>query len=263
MTTPTVVLALLATAALTASAPTGIRLVPARRRRRVPSRLVAAAIPAAVILYAAGVSVALAIAAVLLGAMGAGRYSRRRRAAGRQQESRLIVAALEVLVGELRAGAHPVAAFTVAAAESDGPVATTLLSVASRARYGADVSAGLWEATRLSSAPDSWERIAVYWKLAAEHGLAMATLMGAARNDILSRQRFSETVHAGLAGARATAAILAAMPVIGVLLGCLIGAHPVSFLLAGRPGAVLMTIGVALICAGVIWSDRIIDRVVR
>ena len=105
--------------------------------------------------------------------------------------------------------------------------------------------------------------MAVCWNLAAEYGLAMATLMDAAQHDILRRHRFSDTIHAGLSGARATAAILAALPVIGVLLGSLIGAHPVPFLLGGPLGAVLLTTGAALMCSGVIWSDRIIERVAR
>jgi tight adherence protein B len=41
----------------------------------------------------------------------------------RRQESASLQAALDVLVGELRIGAHPVDAFGTAAGESRGPVA--------------------------------------------------------------------------------------------------------------------------------------------
>ena len=61
------------------------------------------------------------------------------------------------------------------------------------------------------------------WQLASDHGLAIATLMRAAQRDIAERQRFSAKVTSGMAGARATAAILAGLPVLGVLLGQLIG----------------------------------------
>jgi tight adherence protein B len=67
-------------------------------------------------------------------------------------------------------------------------------------------------------------------------------------------------VQAGLAGARATAAILAGLPCVGVALGELIGAHPVRFLLGGGAGGWLLVLGVGLIGIGVTWSDHIIDR---
>jgi tight adherence protein B len=96
--------------------------------------------------------------------------------------------------------------------------------------------------------------------LAGDHGLAIATLMRAGRSDIAERQRFSARVSAGMAGARATAVILAGLPVLGVLLGQLIGARPLSFLLGGHAGGALLVIGSLLACAGLAWSDRITDR---
>ena len=57
------------------------------------------------------------------------------------------------------------------------------------------------------------------WQLAQTHGLAIATLMQAAQRDIVERERFHGRVEAGMAGARATAAILAGLPLLGVLLG--------------------------------------------
>jgi tight adherence protein B len=182
---------------------------------------------------------------------------RRRRAA----EAVALQAALDVLVGELRVGAHPVAAFDVAAKEVDGPVAASLRAVAARARLGADVAAGLRSAARRSPLPTHWERLAVYWQLAQTHGLAIAALMQTAQCDIVERERFSARVDAGMAGARATAAVLAALPVLGVGLGQLIGADPVSFLLSGGTGGWLLVIGVTLACFGLLWSDRITGRV--
>ncbi len=63
-----------------------------------------------------------------------------------------------------------------------------------------------------------------------------------------------------MAGARATATILAALPVLGVLLGQLIGARPLSFLLSGHAGGWLLVVGSMLACVGLLWSDRITDR---
>jgi tight adherence protein B len=139
-------------------------------------------------------------------------------------------------------------------------VAVSLRAVAARAELGADVTAGLWAAAQSSALPAQWDRIAVCWQLASEHGLAIGTLMRAAQRDIAERQRFSARVAAGMAGARATAAILAGLPVLGVLLGQLIGARPLSFLLNGNAGGWLLVGGATLACVGLLWADRITER---
>ena len=81
--------------------------------------------------------------------------------------------------------------------------------------------------------------------------------MRAAQRDVAERQRFSSRVNAGMAGARTTATMLAGLPVLGIGLGQLIGAEPMRFLLSGGPGGWLLVVGVALGCAGLLWSDRI------
>ena len=202
------------------------------------------------------------LAVAVVGATASLRYRRHRRIRRALGEGRTLETALDVLVGELRVGAHPVRAFCVAADETVGAVAVSLRAVAARARLGADVTAGLRAAARSSALPAHWDRLAVCWQLASDHGLAIATLMRTAQRDITERQRFSARVSSSLAGARATAAILAGLPVLGVLLGQLIGARPLSFLLNGHAGGWLLVVGSTLACGGLLWSDRITDRLV-
>ncbi len=240
------------------------RLMPsARARRRIPlldacwgSCITACAAVAAVVLLP--LTTVLAVAVV--GVTASLRYRRRRRIRRAMDEGRTLETALDVLVGELRVGSHPVRAFCVAADETVGAVAVSLRAVAARARLGADVTAGLRAAARSSALPAHWDRLAVCWQLAGDHGLAIATLMRAAQRDIAERQRFSARVASGMAGARATAAILAGLPVLGVLLGQLIGAKPLNFLLSGHAGGWLLVVGSTLACGGLLWSDRITDR---
>ena len=216
---------------------------------------VAFAVAAAVLLpVTATLTVAILVGTVVL--------RRRRRIARRACaiEASALQGALDVLIGELRVGAHPVAAFDVAAREVDGPVAASLLGVAARARLGADVAGGLRSSAQSSRLPAHWERLALFWRLAQTHGLAIATLMRAAQRDIVERERFSARVDAGMAGARTTAAVLAGLPVLGVCLGQLIGADPLGFLLAGGAGGWLLVVGVTLACCGLLWSDRITRR---
>jgi tight adherence protein B len=226
-------------------------------RRRVPERAGLVALGVAIALLA---PVTVTSAAAILVATLVLRHRRRIVRHSRAEEATALQSALDVLVGELRVGAHPVAAFDIAAGEVPGPVAAHLRAVAARARLGADVAAGLRSAARSSHLPWHWERLAVYWQLAQEHGLAVATLMRAAHRDIVERERFSARVDAGMAGARTTAAVLAGLPLLGVGLGQLVGANPLGFLLFGGAGGWLLVIGVALACCGLLWSDRITGR---
>jgi tight adherence protein B len=235
----------------------------ARADSRAPRISPRAAIGAAVCTFAGGavfLSPSTIVAGVLLGATLTLRYRRRRRGARSMEEGRELQTAIEVLVGELRVGAHPAQAFAVAAQESAGPVSESCRAVAARARLGADVAGGLRVVAQGSTLPGQWERLAVCWQLAADHGLAMSTLMRAAQCDIAERQRFSGQVRSGMAGARATAVILASLPVLSVLLGQLIGAHPAAFLLGGQAGGWLLVIGTTLVCGGLLWSDQITDQ---
>jgi tight adherence protein B len=234
---------------------------PARARRPVAGRAWVACAACALVGAAVMLPVTAVLAAVVVGATASLRYRRRRRIRRASDEGRALEAALDVLVGELRVGSHPVRAFRVAAEESIGAVAVSLRAVSARARLGADVTAGLRAGARSSALPAQWDRLAVCWQLASDHGLAIATLMRAAQRDIAERQRFSARVSSSMAGARATATILASLPVLGVLLGQLIGARPLSFLLGGHAGGWLLVVGSVLACGGLLWCDRITDRI--
>ncbi len=203
-------------------------------------------------------------AVLALGLLAATLLARRRLEARRRahlQEASALQCALEVLIGELRIGMHPVTAIGNAAKESHGRVAVALGSVAARAVLGADVVAGLHAEAQRSTSPGHWEWLAACWHLAQTHGLAIATLMQAAQRDIVERERFHGRIEAGMAGARATAVILAGLPLLGVLLGQSMGADPLGFLFSDGVGGWLLVLGSALICCGVLWSDRITSKV--
>lgn len=231
-------------------------LVPARRRLPAVPCAGVVAVALAVVLPVSVVAASSIVGVTLW--MRRRRHVRVRR---RAAESAALQAALDVLVGELRVGVHPVAAFDAAAAEVDGVVAESLRAVAARARLGADVAAGLHSVSGSSVMPAHWRRLAVCWQLAQDHGLAIATLMQTAQRDIVERERFSARVDAGMTGARTTAAVLAGLPLLGIGLGELIGAEPVRFLLSRGVGGWLLIIGASLACAGLLWSDRITARV--
>lgn len=259
MTTASVAALLLAVAALVLPGRARLRLprssVPGVRLRPPVVFLAAVAVLGA----AASTRPALLVVAIIAGAVGAAWRRRRRSERRRRAEGVAMASALEVLIGELRVGSHPARAFAVAASESPTMVARSLRRVAVRTQFGADVVAGLLAEQKDSAVPEHWNRLAVCWELAARRGLAMSVLMQAAHHDIVDRQAFADRVRAALAGARATAVILATLPMLGVALGELIGAHPVRFLLGGGLGGVLLVLGAGFIAAGLAWADRIIE----
>ncbi len=242
--------------------------IPGRRlsvtRRAVVGRGAVLASAALVAVLAAAL---LPVSTLLSAGVATATVSVRRRRARRRRlvsdEAGVLIGALEVLVGELRIGAHPVAAFDIAARESTGLVAGVLSGVAARARLGADVVSGLVAATPGSHLGAEWHRLAVAWRLAAEHGIPIAAVMRSAQADVVERQRFRQQLQSALAGARASAAILAALPVAGLALGQAIGADPVLFLVRGGVGGWFLLTGVVLLAAGMLWADEIIDRVGR
>jgi tight adherence protein B len=247
-------------------------VAPSQHRVRVHRTATPPLAPQAVLLTcAAAGAVALIVvtspgvvaAAALIGVTFWIRRKNRQRDRRRTAEAAALQGALDVLVGELRVGAHPAAAFDVAAKEIDGAVAISLRTVAARARMGADVAEGMRSVARGSSQPAHWERLAVCWRLAQAHGLAIATMLQTAQRDIVERQRFSARVSAGMAGARTTAAVLAGLPVLGIGLGQLIGANPLEFLLSPGAGGWMLVIGVALACAGLLWSDQITGKALK
>lgn len=186
------------------------------------------------------------------------RWSARRR--DTDAEVAALLDAVGVMAAELRAGAHPAGAAAVAA-NGAAVVHRVLGSVAVGARLGAQVPAML-ERHAMGEPAISGElrRMAGAWSLAERHGVALAELMDAVRADLDVRVRLAGQVKALLAGPRATAAVLAVLPLLGIGLGQGIGANPWHVLTVTSAGQLLLVLGTGLTCAGVLWSGRIMAK---
>ncbi|UTM37645.1 type II secretion system F family protein [Rhodococcus pyridinivorans] len=208
----------------------------------------------------AGITPAVAGATVATTAVW--RRRARRRAAELDRQRRMLLSGLDTVIADLRVGTHPADACETAARETAGSVADAFRVAAARARLGGSAAHGLRSATASSNGvADSLGRVADAWAVSDRHGLALAELLGAARIDLAARMRIRARTEAGLAGARATATVLAGLPVLGVGLGQLMGAAPLGILLAGGLGGIMLVVGTALVCAGLLWTDRIAARV--
>ncbi|WP_072690157.1 type II secretion system F family protein [Rhodococcus marinonascens] len=230
---------------------------PSRRRAPLPWTVPVALVGVPVV-YELGGPYAVA-AAVIVCATIWFRLGRRRSARAKSAELRVIVSSLEVVTAELRVGAHPAAACETAADECAGIVSAAFRAASARSRLGGSAADGF----RITNSRVGIElgRIADIWAVAEVHGLALAELLEAARTDLLGRSRFCQRTEAGLAGARATASVLAGLPLLGVGLGQMMGAAPLTVLFGGGVGGILLMLGVGLVCAGLLWTDRITGRV--
>jgi tight adherence protein B len=168
--------------------------------------------------------------------------------------------ALQRITDELRAGSHP--AVALAGVTADGPVAARLLTpAATAARLGDDVPAALRRGQD-TAVTTELGRVAAAWSLAERHGVPLADVLARVHDDIRWRVRFGASVQALLAGPRATAGVLTALPGLGVALGQLLGADPIGVLRAGPLGQVLLVVGIGLVAAGRAWTDQILRRAV-
>ncbi|MGV8874096.1 MAG: type II secretion system F family protein [Rhodococcus sp. (in: high G+C Gram-positive bacteria)] len=254
--------ALMILAAALALWPSGVRGLPTgmRRIRTVPRWSVpigAALVTAGTIWWLGGIWAVSA--AAVAGGTGWSRYRRRLERDRRTTELNWLATGVEVVIGELRVGSHPATASAVAADECGGIASAALRGAAARSRLGGRPADGIATSDPLLN--EELARLAAAWRVADEHGLALAELLDAVRADILGRRRFRERTEASLAGARATALVLAGLPILGVALGQLMGADPLAILLGGGLGGILLCIGTALGCAGLLWTDAITGKV--
>ena len=160
--------------------------------------------------------------------------------------------ACEGLASSLAAGV-PIGTALEGAADDWPP-----LSVVTRAtRLGGSVPAGLRElATEVPGAGDLG-LVAAAWQVAERSGAGIAVAVGSVVALIRSRQATRRLVRSELASARATARLLAGLPVLTLLLGAGLGGDPVAFLLTTGPGLLCLAGGLMAALAGLWWIEAI------
>jgi tight adherence protein B len=187
----------------------------------------------------------------------AGRALRQRTLAGAaERRTRALVEALGALAAELRAG-RPLDEATATAVDScpDRATATALGPVL---RLGEPPRGPVAD-----EAARALVRVAAAVQLSARTGCSLAGVMAAVEDDLRARLHADQELRSAVAGPRASAAVLAGLPVLGLLMGSGVGADPWRVLTTTGPGTVLLVLGVALELAGTAWSARLVRRAVQ
>jgi tight adherence protein B len=212
--------------------------------RRSPLLAVAAAG-----LVGAAVSTPL-VAALAAGCAGLAVRALRRRRWAAEADGRLLALAeaLGVLAAELEAGRSLVAA--AGAAVRACPDRGTAAALARALSADRAVEAG----------PAELERVRAAVRLSARTGCSLAAVVRALEDDLRADHRRRQDVRTATAGPRASAVVLAGLPVLGLLMGSGVGARPWAVLTTTAAGQVLLAAGVVLEVAGIAWTGRLTAR---
>jgi tight adherence protein B len=218
-----------------------------------PASLVAIAATCVVVVAIPSTPSQIAVVAIIATGLAAVRL---RRSARRRAEAAAFRAEVARVVrsvaAELRAGVDPAAALHAATADASKAWRTV------HAAGAADVKTALQAA---ASAPggEGLADVAAAWHLAEQAGAPLAVILDRMAGAIQLEVELDREVAAEAGPARATARLMAVLPIFGLGLGLLLGVNPVAVLLGSGLGVACLVAGLALACGGVWWIERIVS----
>ncbi|KUM75966.1 type II secretion system F family protein [Streptomyces griseorubiginosus] len=129
--------------------------------------------------------------------------------------------------------------------------------VLAAARFGGDVPGALAAAARRPGA-EGLLGLAACWRVAVDQGAGLAAGLDRLEGALRAERDQRADLRAQLAGARSTAWMLAALPVLGLGLGAALGADPLRVLLHSGAGLGCLVVGGVLEGVGMWWAMRIV-----
>lgn len=197
--------------------------------------------------------------AVLAGFAAIAAARLRRQAVSRRLRAACAAAVLEIceeLAGELAAGAAPGTALERAARRWP-----ELAAPATAHRLGAAVPAA-WRVLAQRPGAGDLHVVAAAWQVAERAGAGLAEALAGVAAGIREQQRTRRLVASELASARATARLMAGLPLLTLAVGSGAG-DPVGFLLGTPAGLACAVAGLTLALAGVAWIEAIASALER
>ncbi|WP_165959308.1 type II secretion system F family protein, partial [Actinomadura sp. KC345] len=155
-----------------------------------------------------------------------------------------VIELCDAMAAELAAGRTPEEAFTAAATVLDPHISKELLDLP---RPPPD---HLGELAASRPGAEGLRLLAACWRVGSERGGTLATVLDGLAAALRDEEAQRQDVSVQLAGPRATARLLAALPLLGLLMAAAMGAHPISFLCGTLPGAACLIAGTTLNLTG-------------
>jgi tight adherence protein B len=186
------------------------------------------------------------------------------------------------MASELAAGRSPDEAFRITAALLDPPISTELLGGNQLARTSQGPSVDPRSPTRPAVALDAsadlddagppidrleklaanhgaegLRMLAASWRIGAERGGTLATVLDGLATALRDEESQRQEVATQLAGPRATARLLAALPLLGLGMAAALGSNPLPFLFGTALGLGCLCAGLTLNLTGFLWTHRL------
>ena len=161
----------------------------------------------------------------------------------------------------LDAGVAPTSAWQHAASGVDSPVAAAVATgVVERGAVGRDLVEHLLAACALAppGEREAWAALAAAWAVATESGAPLAPMLRRFAEVLRALEQGRREVEVALAGPVATARIVLALPVVGLLLGMLLGFDALRILATTPAGWACLAVGGLLVFGGIRWNRRLI-----
>jgi tight adherence protein B len=177
---------------------------------------------------------------------------------GRRDAARRRAAVIELcsaLGAELRSGATAREALI---ADSRDVAAVDHLAAVAAAPHG-DVAEVL-RVTAERQGGAGLRRLAACWQVSERSGSGLAPSVSRLAAALRDEEQVRREVAAQLAGPRATAVLLALLPVFGLAMGNALGANPLAVLVGTPLGQGCLMLGLLLEVSGLLWTARITRR---
>jgi tight adherence protein B len=105
--------------------------------------------------------------------------------------------------------------------------------------------------------------LAVCWQVAEYHGTGLATAVGHITASLRTDEEHRRRLAAELAGPRATARLVALLPLVGIAIGQALDADPLRLLVTTSWGRLALVAGISLEVVGAWWVSRLASDVER